>query len=111
MVKSTPGPWIVTSSKKSGEIEIHSGDLEGLYIYECIGGGANVIGSANARLISAAPDLLDALEALLNAERHSMHIGYDNGSGGGNYIYTDVIRCDDAAVDAARAAIAKATGK
>ena len=111
MVKSTPGPW---KTGHDGDERLWIGpDYDELAVahvdWDCLAARAN--SRANAKLISAAPDLLDALEALLNAERHSMHIGYDNGSGGGNYIYTDVIRCDDAAVDAARAAIAKATGK
>lgn len=30
-----------------------------------------------------------------HAERHPLHVGYDNGPGGGNYIYADAVRTDD----------------
>jgi hypothetical protein len=66
---------------------------------------------ANAALIAAAPELYEALMAILAAERHSLHVGYDNGTGGGNYVYADVVRLDDEAFDKARAALAKARGE
>ena len=51
---------------------------------------------AKARLIAAAPDLLEALQLCLKALRHEIH-------------HADTIRMD--AEDAAAAAIAKATGE
>ena len=52
--------------------------------------------AANCRLIAAAPDLLEALQAMLNAES--------------NYSYAGLSDSEIAAIDKARAAIAKATG-
>lgn len=55
--------------------------------------------------------LREALEAILNAETYVLHVGYDNGAGGGNFVYADVVRTDDEAFDKARAALAKARGE
>ena len=87
MSKHTPGPWVVR----------HVPERYNASTY-CIDWSAHqeevaeiVHGEANARLIAAAPDLLAAAKGLLGlAERHGwLHV----------------------AVDAARAAIAKAEGE
>lgn len=78
-LKHTPGPWHVRG---------HNGQWGAVYAgTECINGGFSL---ADARLIAAAPDLLVALQELV-------HHPYD--SEGRNL----------AALDRARAAIAKAT--
>ncbi|WP_431490931.1 hypothetical protein [Paraburkholderia fungorum] len=66
---------------------------------------------ANARLIAAAPDLVAALQAILGADTQTMHVGYDSSSGGGAYVYADVIRTDDEAFAKARTALSKALGQ
>lgn len=102
-VKHTPGPWSIVIDDTGGEFTgwpsiVASPEIDCSVIHragfkqkfwgdlsqrECI---------ANARLIAAAPDLLEALQRLLNAENdeYLTPIGVKN---------------------LARAAIAKATGK
>jgi len=86
--RHTPGPWAVSPDhifRNQGDIfEIHWSDI-GECVSEC------VHGSANARLIAAAPDLLFALQRLV-----------DNVDGGE---FISITRIEEA-----RAAIAKATG-
>ncbi|SEJ16075.1 Restriction alleviation protein Lar [Sphingomonas sp. OV641] len=41
-------------------------------------------------------DLRAALEAILKLETRDVHVGYDHGSGGGNYVYADFISADEA---------------
>jgi len=68
-------------------------------------------GLARGRMIAAAPDLLEALEAILSADTTSVHVGYDSGVGGGNFVYADAVRTDDEGFAKARAALAKARGE
>ena len=88
MSKHTPGPW---------RFEPHSVDSNYMLIYcsNTPGEGDNVrgyCGAANARLIAAAPDLLEALQRLIESGDVR-----DAGEAG--------------ALKQARAAIAKATGE
>lgn len=92
--RHTPGPW------KAGSASVSAPETEDrLGLSVRIHGGNGADNRANARLIAAAPDLLAALEALLPmvAEWHAefpRHIGDK----------------EPPAIQAARAAIAKATG-
>lgn len=90
MSAHTPAPWIVrgnsivadeTEDRLEMRVRIHSGNRDDI--------------KANARLISAAPELLDALQAILEfpSGQYSECDGYD------------------AAYENARSAIAKATGE
>ena len=96
--KFTPGPWYVGAGTYEGR-NIYSvasvTDDEG-FTYQPLVANAEDDGincwDANARLIAAAPDLLEALGALL--ERYVLAIGNEG------------IECHQA-----RAAIAKATGE
>lgn len=102
MTKHTPGPWVV---HEGDEIDIRSAnpaDLAQAPIYYCIAEniGGHVHGEnfddyseveANARLIAAAPELLEALESFP---------GFLCGTESG-----------DAWIDQMRAAIAKARGE
>lgn len=95
--KHTPGPWFVGKIPGKSGKTIHCGALPN--------GGLNVIArtarhlvqrnaKANARLIAAAPDLLEALEELLG-------IAFHPNVSGNVYVSSE---------DRARAAIAKAKG-
>jgi hypothetical protein len=68
MSKHTPGPW---------RFEPHSVGSNYMLIYcsNTPGEGDNVrgyCGAANARLIAAAPDMLDALLAMLHDDDHDL---------------------------------------
>ena len=85
MSKHTPGPWIVTGFDKEFKDQINIQDDErGYYVAAAISCQAQ---EANARLIAAAPELLEALK---------------------NFVDGCSVSVDAFAV--ARAAIAKATG-
>ena len=64
-IKHTPGPWRVGTPPPNGEQCI--GDSKGLMVAVATTGIALNETLANARMIAAAPDLLEALEGLLNA--------------------------------------------
>lgn len=93
----TPGPWTVSSEYgDSGEYTITEA-------YAPMGGGpiSREEDHANARLIAAAPDLLEAMEALFeNCAMIHMYRGE-----------IDNTKQADAAILAARAAILKAKGE
>lgn len=83
MSKHTPGPWHITVGAAYRQIEAVDGTLI------CFAASNNWANKANARLIAAAPDLLQALKAALTVLPDSV----------GDFDY-------NAAVDA----VAKATG-
>lgn len=68
------------------------------------------VSSALQQLMDREEVLRMALEGILSVEVSSMHVGYDNGSGGGNFVYADVIRTDDDAFAKARTALAGKDG-
>lgn len=97
-MKHTPGPWLIDAGM------CHSGDIATIYnttdkwvtIYAPNWAATGIDEheqSANARLISAAPDLLSALNAMIT------HMGMDEDE------------YNKSTFDKARAAIAKATGE
>ena len=86
--KHTPGPWKIGTPPPNGEQTV--GTDQGLMVAVATT-GAGVQTKANARLIAAAPDLLEALKGLMALSDHRVDLR-------------------DAAKDA-RAAIAKATGE
>lgn len=91
MSKHTPGPWRYCPENGSSTTGKHMiAGLKNGYLAEVRDCGSGDV-KANARLISAAPDLLESLELLVDC--------YDNGG------------FDGAAVVIAKGAIAKATGK
>jgi hypothetical protein len=85
----TPGPWKIEENLDQGNIDIRSDDIYRFYIAE-VWGGMDAH-KANAHLIAAAPDLLEALEALVKQAEGHKAVG----------VYWDE----------ARAAIAKAKGE
>lgn len=63
MKNYTPGPWCVPCiNEERAQRRVVNGDCQ---IAIVNGGPAGGIGAANARLIAAAPDMLDALKAAL----------------------------------------------
>ena len=74
--KHTPGPWKVGRHSDERTLVVGGPDTDG--ICECYDwNGPHVTGKPNARLIAAAPELLEALKAALPALRriHSMTPG------------------------------------
>jgi len=97
--KHTPGPWEQTDGHgptPHGTAVAQVGGNQYL-IASCTAYFGREGGQANARLIAAAPELLAALE-----QAHMALIGYLPA-------HRNVVT--DAAIEAARAAIAKATGQ
>ena len=98
MSRHTPGPWVAKGEHERGDIAWVDAGL--LCIAECPTGEDGQKMLANARLIAAAPELLAALEDMLNGWRYirSTHgdlygVGWDR------------------AQEKAEAAIAKADGQ
>lgn len=97
--KHTPGPWFVAEAGLFKVASItHS---TGIYADEM---SSDESIQADARLIAAAPDLLEALQGLLNVVNDSRGVA-------GYHLNGDTAEWDEFyEVDAARAAITKATG-
>jgi len=89
MSKHTPGPWHIVEDRVPASLEVFAGKTA---IAECWRRADVPTEKANARLISAAPDLLEALKKMVECS----HTG-------------NVYLCADAS-QKAYAAIAKATG-
>lgn len=104
MIKHTAGPWLKAETRTEGfviisrnELIVHSVDEYGHY--------GPIKNSANANLIAAAPDLLEALEGIINAIDCDDLVARDEsiGSDSGDHVYS--------VVKTARAAIARAKGE
>lgn len=73
--KHTPGPWVIQHQGPDFWIDVpcdapkHRQDV-------CRLSYGNPDGKANARLIAAAPELLEALEELVNRVDTTLHAGY-----------------------------------
>lgn len=110
----TPGPWVVNDFCALNEADVMVWSGEDIHtakpIAECAfitqaeidsgeDGCHQLEAEANARLIAAAPDLLEALQALMESRRRDQYKGWEEG-------------CPDfhKSEALARAAIAKATG-
>ena len=97
--KHTPGPWTTIEAKNfylgyPGTVEIHAPDWDALAVVHVeTNGKPSEEGEANARLITAAPDLLEVLRSLTAVARRYLP-DYD----------------EHPEIQAADAAIAKATG-
>jgi hypothetical protein len=97
MSAHTPGPWSVEKERDFWNVTSVQGDIVGIEgLYRCDGSD-----EANARLIAAAPELLEALRYML---RRYVELVESGDAGDWNpETETEVIE--------ARAAIAKAEGK
>jgi hypothetical protein len=95
--KHTPGPWTLSAYYPNRVIGDRN-DGEGRYVADChcngLNGAEQPEDAANARLIAAAPDLLEALQGMLDVYGNDGHL------------HAPAL----AALRAARAAIAKAGG-
>lgn len=75
----TPGPWRLApaSAYSDPDLNIDAG-VNGTGAYICkVGIRGDVQAEADARLIAAAPDLLDALEYILSAHGEQIHDACD----------------------------------
>lgn len=97
----TAGPWWV-SSVQHGTVYVEARALESRMVQEVAAVGPKEGGSeqrdADARLIAAAPELLEALERVIGTVEHAYHTSPDTDGS----LWADVMAC--------REAIAKATG-
>jgi hypothetical protein len=65
--KHTPGPWCLSQIGAGFEIESSSGEIVA-QSQQVLGDCRHEIRRANARLIAAAPELLEALQAIVNTK-------------------------------------------
>lgn len=70
-----------------------------------IGPNSSLEAYGETAAVAAMVPLIEALQGIMSAETYAVHVGYDTGSGGGNYVYADAVRLDDHAFVAARAAL------
>lgn len=104
----TPGPWAIETDSDTGELYVYGPDQEDPSngeVYQALIHSAennDPISKANARLIAAAPMMLEALKDML------MHEGERQYSGIGTEHDSDAL---EAAKAAAHAAIAAAEGR
>ncbi len=120
MTQHTPGPWVasccdITDERPVGEDGVrfwnitqggvpYRGDVCNVHQAGHIGGITIAERDANARLISAAPDLLDVVQTLRDYVSDCASGWIDDGSNGSRF--RDMAHDDLARIDAA---IAKAT--
>ncbi len=93
--KHTPGPWKVAGDDINGQAIVRGEHVEIATCWHHCLGSLEIQMRANARLIAAAPELLEALEALMVTIDAQINAG---------------LRWDPEEVAAARSAIAKARG-
>ena len=99
-VKHTPGPWVV-----DGDLNIYAGDPNiGLRrdVADTFGMGGFGSVEANARLIAAAPELLEAAQKALRIAEEWIEIEVER---------PDALESHLRELDSVRAAIAKARGE
>ena len=66
MSEHTPGPWgIVESASSDDYYELRVESKDGTFVADCDGSGDFEMQRANARLIAAAPQMLEACRAAL----------------------------------------------
>ena len=104
MSKHTKGPWKIGTPPPNGEQTI--GDARGMMVAVATTGiGMGEETKANARLIAAAPELLDALKGIMNIVSETLGVA-------GYYPDEDYADWDEfPELQAAEAAIAKAKGE
>jgi len=101
--KHTPGPWVRVRGELVGSNGVKVIEYASGVAIMC-GAGDNAEHVANAELRNAAPDLLEAAVALVDAaDEFECDVADRDGSENNNHLL--------AAIATARAAIAKATGE
>ncbi len=108
--KHTPGPWEYSTrftAKATGPLQMIGPDPECRHIADIPRNGDQQRQEADARLIAAAPELLETLENVLRLTSKSRQTE-DNGSVGWEQVAANRL---PHIAQAARAAIAKATGR
>lgn len=101
--KHTPGPWVVR-----GGFSIYASDRKTPVADACLNNSVAANDEANARLIAAAPELLDACLAMIawdDAEKGARPYEEDNGKG-----WRERLELCAASFEKARSAVAKAEG-
>lgn len=112
-MKHTAGPWRADKLRYPGSISICTDESEPWVIAEiCSGAGyhGDLHDEPNARLIAAAPDLLEALTELVRIRDWCAQAGGAEGPLPQDVIHQFALM-QIPAIDAARAAIAKAEGR
>lgn len=101
-MKHTPGKWIVGSLDRNEQRQVVSevGSLVAVCAHECLRVNEPIM-EANARLIAAAPELLEALKGIMQLQLAYAKPKHIDGTGGRR----------DEVFDRVAAAIAKAEGK
>lgn len=94
----TPGPWIAEFSDYGDEIWF-GGYGAGMWTVDPPGAYLDGLSAANARLIAAAPELLAALEALMEGACEAL-----------SFLDRDTVKHLKPLIDTAETAITKATG-
>jgi hypothetical protein len=102
MSKHTPGDWVIDQTPERA-LSIFDSDSCGILIAEIAGDADHPEVEANARLIAAAPELLEALRAVVKSHDDV------NFAASGALGYDLPQPDEDSPIGLARAAIAKAT--
>lgn len=103
----TPGPWWLDTDKND-QLNVFGASDEWIALLpHCCVGTWEEQQKANARLIAAAPDLYEALKAM---EETAMRLGLSRGEEG-DTAWANALLAHFAALNQARAALAKAEGR
>jgi hypothetical protein len=108
-VSHTPGPWSVPPVHHTayGCLQVWANDERSTVICDVSGAPSNPSALADARLIAAAPELMEAVTLLMEAMRMQ-----EERESGAFHIKQEVALCIwNDALEAARAAIKKARGE
>lgn len=103
MSERTPGPWEAAYLDQNGQRVVRGEDIEVCTCWHHCVGSIEKEMEANARLISAAPELLEALRAAVDCGM----VPKSSASEGGAVGYASQVKV----ADQIRAAIAKAEGR
>ena len=115
--KHSPAPWAVDDNGIFFEITredgLRVGDVcSSQHLYDDSKHHGNGVAYANACLIAAAPELLEALRELIQSHEYSIRIGYERIIElGDDCDSPEIMITKDSSLNKAKAAIAKALGQ